>query len=245
MKTAYPTDPKEQYDFLVEQAERYLNRSKRLADTTTRQWWHRATEWLKVHSPNSDLSDLLLVIPHANIQRGLAILLRARPVVSFLREEASAQRLPAPKNAKRVFIVHGHDDALKNAVARVVDRLGLEAIILHEQPNRGRTIIEKFLAYSDVGFAIVLLTPDNIGGRVNTPPDALRSRARQNVIFELGFFLGRLGRDRVAALYAPSVEMPTDYSGVLFVPYDDHGVWALHLAKEMKAAGLPADLNKL
>lgn len=180
-----------------------------------------------------------------NIQRGLAILLRARPVVPFLREEAAAQRPPAPKNARRVFIVHGHDDALKNAVARVVDRLGLEPIILHEQPNKGRTIIEKFLAYSDVGFAIVLLTPDDTGGKTGIPPDTLRPRARQNVILELGFFLGRLGRDRVAALYDPSVEMPSDYSGVLFFPYDDQGVWALHLAKEMKAVGLPADLNKL
>ncbi len=245
MKTAYPTPPKEQYDFLVEQAERYLNRSKRLADTTTRQWWRRAIEWLKVHTPNSDLPDSLLVVPHMNIQRGLAILLRARPVVPFLREEAAAQRPPAPKNARRVFIVHGHDDALKNAVARVVDRLGLEPIILHEQPNKGRTIIEKFLAYSDVGFAIVLLTPDDTGGKTGIPPDTLRPRARQNVILELGFFLGRLGRDRVAALYDPSVEMPSDYSGVLFFPYDDQGVWALHLAKEMKAVGLPADLNKL
>ena len=245
MKGAYPTEPKEQYDFLVEQAERYLNRSKRLSETTTRQWWRRAIEWLKEQTPNSDLPDSLLVAPHTNIQRGLAILLRARPIVPFLREEALAQRPPSPRHAKRVFIVHGHDDALKNAVARVVDKLGLEPIILHEQPNKGRTIIEKFLAYSDVGFAIVLLTPDDIGGKTGTSPDSLHARARQNVILELGFFLGRLGRGRVAALYAPSVEMPSDYTGVLFVPYDDQGIWSLHLAKEMKAAGLPADLNKL
>ena len=245
MKASYPTDPKGQFEFLVQMAERILDRSQPPADTTIRQWRRRAIEWLKTHTPNSDLPDSLLVVPHANIQRGLAILLRARAVVPFLREETATPRPPAPQNTKRVFIVHGHDDALKNAVARVVDRLGLESIILHEQPNKGRTIIEKFLAYSDVGFAIVLLTPDDVGAKAGTPSDAMQPRARQNVILELGYFLGRLGRDRVAALYIPAVEMPSDYSGVLFVPYDDRGVWALHLAKEMKAAGLPADLNKL
>ncbi|MCU0795517.1 MAG: nucleotide-binding protein [Akkermansiaceae bacterium] len=245
MKEGYPNEPKAQYEYLVEQGERYLNRTKRLAESTTRQWWKRANAWLKDNTPNSDLPDSLLVIPHGNIQKGLAILLRAKPIVPFLREEKPIPALPSPKNAKRVFIVHGHDDALKNAVARIVDRLGLEPIILHEQPNKGRTIIEKFLAYSDVGFAIVLLTPDDVGGSCKSLPDNLTKRARQNVILELGFFLGRLGRERVAALYDPSVEMPSDYSGVLFIPYDDRGVWVLHLAKEMKEAGLAADLNKL
>lgn len=245
MKTAYPSDPKEQYEYLVTQGERYVNRSKRLADKTTRQWWRRALAWLKEHASNSELPDLLLVIPHTNIQRGLGVLVRARPIVSFLREDRVSVAAPNPKNTKKVFIVHGHDDALKNAVARLVDRLGLESIILHEQPNKGRTIIEKFLAYSDVGFAIVLLTPDDVGGAAKATKESLLPRARQNVILELGFFLGRLGRERVAALYTPSVEMPSDYTGVLFVPYDDRGVWSLHLAKEIKAAGLPADLNKI
>jgi predicted nucleotide-binding protein len=246
MRPSYPTNPKEQYDFLVAQAEKYLSRSKKPAESTARHWKRRAINWLKEHTPNSELPDSLLGVPHNSIQRSLAILLRARPIVPFLREEQSAAvRPPDPKNAKRVFIVHGHDDALKNAVSRIVDRLGLEPIILHEQPNKGRTIIEKFLAYSDVGFAIVLLTPDDVGAKTGTSTDLFQPRARQNVILELGFFLGRLGRERVAALYDPSVEMPSDYSGVLFVPYDDQGIWALHLSKEMKAAGLPVDLNKL
>ena len=244
MKTSYPTEPKEQFEFLVNQAERYLNRNKDLAESTSRQWWRRAVAWLKDQAPNSELPDSLLVVPQSNVQRGLAILLRARPIVPFLREEPG-KTAPSPKNAKRVFIVHGHDDALKNAVARVVERLGLDPVILHEQPSRGRTIIEKFLAFSDVGFAVVLLTPDDVGCLRGEAAAALKPRARQNVILELGFFLGRLGRERVAAVYGPEVEMPSDYSGVLFVPYDDRGLWSLQLAKEMREAGLPADLNRL
>jgi hypothetical protein len=244
MKTAYPTEAKAQFDFLVQQAERYLNRSEPVAESTARQWWRRAIVWLKEQTPNSNLPDSLLVVPQSSIQRGLAILLRARPIVPFLHEDP-LPRAPNPKNAKRVFIVHGHDDGLKNAVARVVERLGLEPIILHEQPNKGRTIIEKFLAHSDVGFAVVLLTPDDMGTKKGGSAESLKPRARQNVILELGFFLGRLGRERVAAVHDPTVEMPSDYSGVLFIPYDDRGVWSLQLAKEMKEAGLPADMNKL
>lgn len=244
MKIAYPAGAKEQYEFLVEQGERYVNRSKRLAESTTRQWWRRALYWLKQNALNSDLPQALLVVPHGNVQKGLAVLLRARAIVPFLKT-GSTIGMPSPGNVKKVFVVHGHDEGLKNEVARVVDRLGLESIILHEQPNKGRTIIEKFLAYSDVGFAIVLLTPDDIGGKAGATKSSLTSRARKNVILELGFFLGRLGRERVAAIYDVSVEMPSDYSGVLFIPYDGKGVWSYLLAKEIKAAGLPADMNRL
>ena len=144
-----------------------------------------------------------------------------------------------------VFIVHGHHEALKQQVARTVDRLtGAAPIILHEQPDGGRTIIEKFETYAgDVGFAVVLLTADDRGGSAST--DELRARARQNVVFELGYFIGRLGRSRVTVLYEGGVELPSDMSGVLYTPADDAGAWHLKLAREMKAAGIPVDLNKL
>jgi predicted nucleotide-binding protein len=99
-----------------------------------------------------------------------------------------------------VFIVHGHDEAAKQAVSRFIEKLGFTATILHEQPNAGRTIIEKIEAYSNVGFAIILLTPDDIGG-TSDKPDVLNPRARQNVILELGYFFAKLGRQRVCALY--------------------------------------------
>jgi len=148
-------------------------------------------------------------------------------------------------SSNRVFIVHGHNDAFKEAVARLLGQLNLEAIILHEQPNKGRTIIEKFIDYSDVGFAVILLTADDRGGKVSDSPENYSERARQNVILELGFFLGRLGRDRVCALYENGVEIPSDYDGVLFIPFDEAGAWRLRMARELRAVGLNVDLNNI
>jgi len=146
--------------------------------------------------------------------------------------------------SKAVFIVHGHDEVAKTNVARFIEKLDLEAIILHEKPNKGQTIIEKLETNaSNIGFAVVLLTPDDVGAPKEKPTD-LRDRARQNVILELGYFCGELGRNRVCVLYKDNVEIPSDYLGVVYTPLDDAGGWRLKLAKEMKAAGLDVDLNK-
>lgn len=142
-----------------------------------------------------------------------------------------------------VFIVHGHDDTAKVTVARFVEKLGLKAIILHEQPNKGQTIIEKFESNaSNAGFAIVLLTPDDIAASKASPEDTM-FRARQNVVLELGFFCGALGRDKVCVLYKDEIEIPSDYLGVIYTPLDNDDGWHLKLAKEMKEAGLDVDLN--
>lgn len=143
----------------------------------------------------------------------------------------------------RVFIVHGRDDAAKEATARFVAQLHLKPIILHEQPNAGRTIIEKLEGHLDVAFAVILLTPDDIGG-VATDQQQLRSRARQNVVLELGLFIGALGRGRVCALYKGDLELPSDFDGVVYVPMDAAGGWRLLLAREMKQAGLVIDMNR-
>jgi len=143
-----------------------------------------------------------------------------------------------------VFIVHGHDSMTKESVARFVEKLDLRAIILHEQPNEGKTIIEKFEDYSNVGFAIVILTPDDVGAPQNKANEQ-KPRARQNVIFELGYFVGKIGRNRVCALYKEDVDMPSDYNGVLYVPLDANDAWQLKLAKEIKQAGIDVDLNKI
>lgn len=239
----YPQNPKEQYDFLVEQAERYA-KNRRNAERTLRSWQNRAADWLKRNAPNSGLASDLVVIPPVNIRKGLGVLLRARRVVPKL---SKAPHSLAPRNlpTKTVFIVHGHDEVLKNAVKQFLSQLGLRPIILHEQPNRGRTIIEKFIDHSDVAFAVVLLTPDDKGGSSMVPRQKLRYRARQNVILELGYFLGRLGRANVAAIYDESVEMPSDYEGVLFLPFDERGRWRRLLVKELRAAKLPIDLDPL
>lgn len=144
---------------------------------------------------------------------------------------------------KRVFVVHGHDDGAKEAVARYLDKLELDTLVLHEQPNRGRTVIEKFEAHSDVAFAVVLFTADDVGYPTGKANDA-KARARQNVVLELGFFMAALGRDRVCVLYKSGVEIPSDYAGVLYHQMDDAGAWRFLLAREIKAAGLDVDLNK-
>jgi predicted nucleotide-binding protein len=120
-----------------------------------------------------------------------------------------------------MFVVHGQDEAAKEVVARFSEKLTLRAVILHEQPNVGRTIIEKCEAYSDVCFAVVLFTPNDVGG-IRDEATELKPRARQNVIFELGYFIGKLGSRRVCALYK-EVETSSDYYGVLYVPMHNTG----------------------
>ena len=152
---------------------------------------------------------------------------------------------PADVQNADIFVVHGHDKELKQSVARTLEKLGLNPIILHEKPNKGRTIIEKFSDYSNVEFAVVLLSPDDIARAVNSENESYR--ARQNVVFELGFFLGKLGRDRVASIYRQheNFEMPSDYNGVLFLEFDAGGGWKYRLAKELKDAGYNIDFNAI
>ena len=150
---------------------------------------------------------------------------------------------PHANTSRRVFVVHGHDSAAKESIARYLSKLDLEPVVLHEQPNAGRTIIEKFEAHSDVAFAVVLLTPDDVGYPSGNSA-AAKPRARQNVILELGFFTAALGRARVCALYMGGVDIPSDFSGVLYHELDAGGAWRLMLARELKAGGLEIDMNR-
>ncbi len=186
-----------------------------------------------------------------NIGRSIALLEAAQRV---LREDlADAQHamasLPAPTGpetsalSRRVFVVHGHDGEAREMVARFLRAMDFEPIILHEQPNQGGTVIEKFEANSEVGFAVVLLTPDDLGRSLKE--DELKPRARQNVLLELGYFIGHLGRDKVCALKRGDVELPSDYVGVVWEKMDDGGGWKLALARELKAAGHVIDGNKV
>jgi hypothetical protein len=93
-------------------------------------------------------------------------------------------------NPGRVFVVHGHDNGAKETVARFLEKLGLKPVILHEQPNQGRTIIEKFEDHADADYAVVLFTPDDMGHPVGKPNES-KPRARQNVLLELGFFMAK------------------------------------------------------
>lgn len=161
------------------------------------------------------------------------------PALSSGRER---ERIAVKADTKKVFIIHGRDNEAKGSVARFLEKLNLDPVILHEQANEGRTIIEKFEEHAQAAFAVVLLTPDDAGALENEK-DKLRPRARQNVIFEFGYFIGRLGRKRVCALTRGNLEMPSDYDGVLYVPLDAAGAWRMRLLKELKAAGLNVDAN--
>lgn len=160
-----------------------------------------------------------------------------------INEASAAQILPeVPTENKKVFIVHGHDENLKSDVALFIERQGLESVILHQQASGGKTIIEKLEERSDVGFAIVLYTPCDVG-RVST---AKRNnpRARQNVVFEHGFFIGKIGRGKVVALVKGGTEIPNDYSGVVYVNHSDNGAWKTEIGRELAHAGYTIDFMK-
>lgn len=141
-----------------------------------------------------------------------------------------------------VFVVHGRSEHRKSEAARFLEGLGLNAVVLHEQPNAGRTVIEKFENYAGkAGYALVVVTADDAGGLANS--EVHSPRARQNVVFELGFFYGKLGRNRVCVLYESGVEKPSDIDGIAYIPLE--GDWRLSLARELKAANVPFDMEKL
>jgi len=145
-------------------------------------------------------------------------------------------------SSTRVFLVHGHDDSARETVARFLEKVGLKVVILSEQAGSSNALIEKLERYSDVAFAVVLLTPDDIGGK-NVAGAEMHPRARQNVILELGYFMGKLGRGKTVALLKGDLERPSDYDGVNYVAME--GAWQLDLAKELRSAGLKVDLNAL
>lgn len=146
--------------------------------------------------------------------------------------------------AQDVFIVHSHDDVSRETVARLIEHLGLHPVILRDLPANGRAIIDQIEHYARIGFVVALLTQDEVSYPKNQPRQK-EYQAQQNVIFELGFFIGELGRSRVCALYQEGVEILADYRGVLHIPMDPAGAWKLKLAQEMKAVGLNIDISSL
>lgn len=176
-------------------------------------------------------------------------LVQADIKLSKMEHPVISRKSKIPDLAKnvRVFIVHGHNEEMKINVARVVEKLSLEPIILHELANKGQTIIEKFTDHANVSFAIVLLSADDVGHSIMEEYQSKKFRARQNVILELGFFLGKLGRERVAVLFETKseFEFPSDYYGVLYIPYDKAGRWKFDLVRELKACDFDVDANSV
>jgi len=197
--------------------------------------------------PPTPISDVRRAIER-KIASSVALLSQA---IRSLEEDLSdvpAETLAPPSpsmvevSSKKVFVVHGHDEAAKEKAARFLTKIGFDPIILHEQANAGQTIIEKFERHGSVGFAVVLLTPDDVGGGKG---GEMQPRARQNVILELGYFLGRLGRKHVCALKTGNLELPSDYAGVVYEEMDAGGAWQTALARELQDAGHEIDWNKV
>jgi len=149
----------------------------------------------------------------------------------------------SPLPGGNVLLIHGRDEGTKESILEFLEKLELRAIILHEQPDGGKSMMEMSEESSDIHFAIILLTPDDLAAPRNKPKER-QTRVSQNVIFEWGYFMGKLGRGRVCALYKEGVEIPSDYSGTVYIPMDSRGAWQLLIAKEIKQAGIEIDLNK-
>ncbi|MBB4395077.1 TIR domain-containing protein [Bradyrhizobium sp. ERR14] len=169
--------------------------------------------------------------------------------VSFVREDIdlmipadAPSDAPQPaSDSKKIFLVHGRNEGAKNQVELFLRAIGLEPIILHKRPNAGRHLLTKFREESEgANFAIVLMTPDDMG-RVDDEDADFQPRARQNVVFELGFFIGKLGPANVVALMAPEVEKPSDFDGIAYVPYSLGGSWKTELARELHHAKVRFD----
>ena len=166
------------------------------------------------------------------------------PEEDALTQRGTGDEMVVAVDSKQVFVVHGRDHGTLAEVKQVLSQLGLEPVVLQDQPNQGRTIIEKFEDYAQVGFAVVICTPDDEGklaqgGREPQP------RVRQNVVFEWGYFIGKLRREKVCALIKGGVEIHSDYDGVLYVEMGDNESWKVQLARELKGAGYDVDANKL
>jgi len=169
---------------------------------------------------------------------------RAADAPAFSAPVPDAQPSPVVSANGPIFVVHGHAGVLRHEVVRVLEHAtDREVIVLHEKANAGRTILEKFEAHAaNAAYAVVLLTGDDTGG----PKDgASAPRGRQNVIFELGFFFGKLGRERVAVLLDPQVEQPSDISGLVYISVDPYGAWKQALARELSAVDINVAYDRI
>jgi predicted nucleotide-binding protein len=169
---------------------------------------------------------------------------QAAALSEFVKGISSLPAEPSPTDRDSVFIVHGTNHGILETVARYVEKIGAAVVVLHEQANEGRTVIEKFEVHARTRYAIVLMSGDDRGGSRETAYDEQKLRARQNVLLELGFFIAKLGRTKVTVLYEEGVEIPSDMSGVLYIKLDELGAWKLPLGHELRTAGIRVDLNK-
>lgn len=225
----WPADTNKELGFVITMIDRFA------AGEDEREGWNFAHMFY--YNSNSIVNNLQNMV-------GQMIVPFARDYIALVQSRTGTQEAAAilpvlPQSAvRKAFVVHGHDEGSREAIARFLERINFEAVILHEQANQGLTIIEKIERHGEVPFAVILLTPDDFGaaqGGVAQP------RARQNVVLELGYFIGKLSRSRVCALRKGEVEIPSDFAGVVYTHYDEGGAWKTALATELEAAGFDID----
>ena len=150
------------------------------------------------------------------------------------------------KTLPKVYIVHGPDEETKTTAAKFIEDLGLKPTVLDRKPSKGQTVIDKFDEQADkAGFAIALLTPDDVGALKDEADRQLNPRAHQNVLFELGYFIGKLSPNRVCLLYKEGIELPSGIRDIAYVPMDRNNDWQLKIRQGMQDAGLPVDMSQV
>lgn len=208
-------------------------------------------QWLKLHRNLDSFWGFIKMKFSTYAERRTYISEQFTPILDALEfglpEQASAQpnpnqstTIPPPvaRNKRKVFIVHGRDNQAKQEASRFIEKLGLDAIVLHEQASEGMTIIEKIEKYSnDADFALVLYTGCDHGRGAHESNVRPKNRARQNVVFEHGYLMAKLGRENICSLVKGEIETPNDISGLIYVPMDAPGAWKTEVAKELKACG--------
>lgn len=172
-----------------------------------------------------------------NLLQGFVQQLQAFSIAGAKKEQTTI-----PQHiSKKVFIVHGHDFKAKDELTSILSTLRFEPIILDRQPNEGKTLIEKLEKHSDVGYAFIILTPDDIGRKKDDETES--PRARQNVVFEYGLFVGKLGRNRICCLRKGDIELPSDLQGVAYIQFNSSvNEIQLAIVRELRAAGYEVEI---
>lgn len=216
------------------------------------EWRERISFYLRKLRPDDVITELLNLLYSFNGWNDVQLFSIVTAKCHVIRDNYGSYSMPAKQigensiKGNRVFVVHGHDSEAKTMVARILEQLGLEAVIFHEQPDQGETVIEKLESLTaDATYAIVIYTECDLGRAKENDESANHFRARQNVVFEHGLFIGRLGRKRVCALVKGNIEKPSDLDGVIYIAMDDAGAWKMQLCKNLQAAGIDADANRI
>jgi predicted nucleotide-binding protein len=204
-------------------------------------WWAKGRAALDQDWPTGSFSTYINDTEH----RAFGVSFVQKDIELMIPSDAQPSAPETVAASNKIFLVHGRDEPAKNEVALFLRSIGLDPIILHLRPNAGRHLLTKFREEAEgANFAVVLMTPDDVG-RIADTDAGLQPRARQNVVFELGFFIGKFGPANVAALMKSTVEKPSDFDGIAYIPYGPGTSWKTDLAREMHHAKIPFDATAI